>query len=166
MSNTSKLELAQICWVIPDIQATVKFLSNSLGVAFPEPELVRAQDLNMTYYGKVVDAAWWTTQTYNGGTYLELVQPVSGQSMFHDYLSRFPAGGIQHHAFRLPVSGFEKVTSELRKAYEVVSEVDHPIAKMIFFDTYNTLGVVTEIMGITPEGWKILEQMEKPREGK
>ncbi len=57
MDNTiPKLEFAQICWVIPDIQTTADFLSNSLGIAFPKPELVRAQALNMSYYGKVVDA--------------------------------------------------------------------------------------------------------------
>ena len=168
INNTiAKLEHAQICWVIPDIQATVKFLSNALGIAFPKPEHVRAQDLNMTYNGKVVDGEWLTTQAYNG-TFIELVQPVSGQSMFHDYLATpiatGAAGGIQHNAFRLPVDGFERVTDNLRaQGYAVISEVDHPIARMAFFDTYKTLGVVTEIMGITPEGWKAIEQMQKIR---
>lgn len=167
MSNITNtigtLKHAQICWVIPDIHATVKFLSNSLGIAFPKPEHVRAQDLNMTYNGKVVDGEWLTTQAYNG-TFIELVQPVSGQSMFHDYLAKYPAGGIQHNAFRLPVNGFERVTNNLREqGYSVISEVDHPIARMAFFDTYKTLGVVTEIMGITPEGWKAIEQMQKVR---
>ncbi|SHN33991.1 hypothetical protein [Chitinophaga sp. CF418] len=84
--------------------------------------------------------------------------------MFHDYLEKYPAGGIQHVAFRLPVSDFERITSELREqGYEVLSEVDHPIARMAFFDTYQTLGVATEIMGITPEGWGIVKQMEKAR---
>jgi methylmalonyl-CoA/ethylmalonyl-CoA epimerase len=154
-------ELAQICWVIPDIHATIKFLSNTLGIAFPKPEHVRAQDLNMTYYGKVVAGEWLTTQAYNG-TFIELVQPLSGQSMFHEYLTKYPAGGIQHNAFRLSVNDFERVTNNLREqGYAVISEVDHPIARMAFFDTYKTLGVVTEIMGITPEGWKAIEQMQK-----
>jgi hypothetical protein len=165
MSNSniiSRLEFAQICWVIRDIYATVKFLSDSLGIAFPKPELVRAQDLNMTYYDKVVEAEWLTTQAYNGGTFIELVQPLAGQSMFHDYLNKFPAGGVQHNAFRLPVDGFQRVTNNFREqGYAVISEVDHPIARMVFFDTYKTLGTVTEIMGITPEGWKVIEQMQK-----
>lgn len=158
-----KPELAQICWVISDIHAAIKFFSKQLGIAgFPKPEHVGAQDLDMTYYGNVVAGAWLTTQAYNGGTFIELVQPVSGQSMFHDYLARYPQGGIQHHAFRLPVSGFGRVTGDLRaQGYTVISEVDHPIARMAFFDTCNTLGVVTEIMGITPEGWKAIGKMEK-----
>jgi methylmalonyl-CoA/ethylmalonyl-CoA epimerase len=31
---------------------------------------------------------------------------------------------------------------------------------MKFFDTYNATGVATEIMGITPAGWKALENMQ------
>ena len=163
INTIAKLEFAQIGWVVPDIHAAVKFLSGALGVAgFPEPEHVRAQDLNMSYKGEVVPGEWLTTQTYNGNTFIELVQPLSGQSMFHDYLVRFPLGGTQHLAFRLPVDGFEKVTDNMRKqGYEMISEVEHPIARMAFFDTYQTLGVVTEIMGITPEGWNAIEQMQK-----
>lgn len=159
------LEFAQIGWVVPDIHASVKFLSATLGIAgFPSPEHVRAQDLDMSYYGKIVEAEWLTTQAYNGGTFIELVQPLSGQSMFHDYLEKYPAGGTQHLAFRLPVSDFERIAGELREqGYEVISEVDHPIARMAFFDTYRTLGVVTEIMGITPEGWTAIRQMQKAR---
>ncbi|MGO4293199.1 VOC family protein [Chitinophaga sp. RAB17] len=164
-NSITGLELAQIGWVVPDIHAAVKFLSNALGVAgFPEPEHFRAQDLGMTYHGKVVAGEWLTTQTYNGSTFIELIQPLSGQSMFHDYLTQYPAGGTQHLAFRLPVSDFERVTAELREqGYAVISEVDHPIARMAFFDPYQTLGVATEIMGITPEGWSAIKEMEKTR---
>jgi catechol 2,3-dioxygenase-like lactoylglutathione lyase family enzyme len=166
INNTiAKLELAQIGWVVPDIHAAVKFLTNALGIpGFPPPEHVQAQDLDMTYHGKVVAGDWLTTQAYNGGTFIELIQPLSGQSMFHDYLTKYPAGGTQHLAFRLPINGFERITSELREqGYATISEVDHPIARMAFFDTYQTLGVATEIMGITPEGWNAIKQMEKAR---
>lgn len=164
INNTiAGLELAQIGWVVPDIYAAVKFFASVLGIAgFPQPEPIRAQDLGMTYYGKAVDGEWLTTQTYNGGVFIEFVQPVSGKSMFHDYLVRYPAGGTQHMPFHLPASDFDRITSELREqGYKVISEVDHPIARMAFFDTYQTLGVATEIMGITPEGWIAIEQMQK-----
>jgi methylmalonyl-CoA/ethylmalonyl-CoA epimerase len=169
MSNINNtiagLEFAQIGWVVPDIHAAVKFLENALGISgFPQPEHIRAQDLGMTYYGQVTAGEWLTTQTYNGSTFIELIQPVSGQSMFHDYLAKYPAGGTQHLAFRFPVSDFNRVSSDLSaQGYAIISEVDHPIARMAFFDTYQTLGVATEIMGITPEGWIAIEQMQKTR---
>jgi methylmalonyl-CoA/ethylmalonyl-CoA epimerase len=165
INNTiAGLELAQICWVVPDIHVAVKFLTTALAIAgFPQSERMSAQELGMTYLGKIVAGEWLTSQTYNGGTFIEIVQPVFGQSMFHDYLTKYPAGGIQHVAFRLPVSDFDRVTNNLREDYKVISEVDHPIARMTFFDTYQTLGVATEIMGITPEGWIAIEQMQNAR---
>ena len=166
LNNTiAGLELAQICWVVPDIHAAVRFLTSALGVAgFPKPKHMRAQELGMTYHGQLVAGEWLTTQTYNGGAFIEIVQPVSGQSMFHDYLAQHPVGGTQHIAFRLPVSDFDRVISDLsEQGYAIISEVDHPIARMAFFDTYQTLGVATEIMGITPEGWIVIEQMQKAR---
>lgn len=154
--------MAQLGWVVPNIHTAVEFLSNSLGISFPEPGHYSAQELGITYYEKVVEANGLTTQTYHGGTFIELIQPLSGQSIFQDYLDKYPAGGVQHIAYRLPVSDFERITGELRhQGLAVVSECDHPIARMAFFDTYQTLGVMTEIMGITPDGWKAIKQMEK-----
>lgn len=159
------LELAQIGWVVPDIRATMEFLSSSLGIpSFPEPDYVRAQDLNMTYQGSVVEADWLTTQTYSGGSFIELIQPISGQSMFQDYLDRYPQGGTQHLAFQLPIRDFERVISQLQaQNHKLISEVDHPIAQMTFFDTYQVLGVAIEIMGVKPDGWAAIDQM---RQGK
>jgi len=157
----AKLEFAQIGWVVPDINAAVKFLEKSLGVSFPEPYRYSAEELNIKYYGKVVPGDGLTTQTYSGGSFIELIQPLSGQSVFHDYLAKNPMGGVQHLAFRLPVDGFEQVVNDLiQQGYSLIGEVDHPIARMKFFDTYQTLGVATEIMGITPEGAKAIEQMK------
>src|SRR4030095_14981482 len=117
----AKLEFAQIGWVVPDISATVKFLEKSLGVSFPEPYRYSAEDLNIKYYGKVVASDGLTTQTYNGGAFIELIQPLSGQSVFHDYLAKYPGGGVQHLAFRLPVSGFDRVVDDITKqGYSII----------------------------------------------
>ncbi len=159
------LEMAQVGWVVPDIYKAVGFLAGPLGIAgFPPAERFTAEALGMTYYGRVVPGEWLTTQTFNGGTFIELIQPVSGQSMFHDFLAKYPAGGTQHLAFRLPVEDFDRITGALQEqGFSTISEVQHPIARMAFFDTYQVLGVATEIMGVTPEGWKALEKMQRTR---
>ncbi|HEX8061231.1 MAG TPA: VOC family protein [Cyclobacteriaceae bacterium] len=158
----ARLEFAQIGWVVPDINASLKFLENSLRITFPKVERYDAETLGIKYYGKVVPHDGLVTQTYNGGAFIELIQPLSGQSLFTDYLEKYPAGGIQHLAFRLPVSGFDQLIDEITsQGYAIIGEVEHPIARMKFFDTYKATGVATEIMGITPEGWKALEGMEK-----
>lgn len=157
-----KLELAQIGWVVPDIHAALKFLQKTLRIDFPKPERYDGEQLNIKYYGYVVPGDGLMSQAYNGSAFIELIQPLSGKSLFHDYLKQHPAGGVQHLAFRLPVSGFDQVVQEITsQGYPVIGEVDHAIARMKFFDTYKDTGVATEIMGITDDGWKILEQMEK-----
>lgn len=158
----SKLEFAQIGWVVPDINAALKFLGKSLGMDFPKPERYDAEELNIKYYGKVVPSDGLVSQTYNGSAFIELIQPLTGKSLFHDYLAKYPAGGVQHLAFRLPVSGFDKIVDDITKqGYPLIGEVDHPIARMKFFDTYKATGVATEIMGITPDGWTAIENMKK-----
>lgn len=160
--ENSVLKFAQVGWVVPDINEAIAFFSETLGITgFPLPQRIRALDLNMSYYGQAIAGEWLTSQVYNGACFIELVQPLGGQSMFHDYLDKYPLGGIQHNAFRLPVRGYAKVIQDMkRKGFEIISEVDHPIARMTFFDTYPTLGVATEIMGITDEGWAAIEEME------
>jgi methylmalonyl-CoA/ethylmalonyl-CoA epimerase len=158
----SKLEFAQIGWVVPDIHTTVKFLERSLRLSFPKVERYNAEELNIKYYGKVLPHEGLTTQTYNGAAFIELIQPLTGQSLFSDYLAKYPAGGVQHLAFRLSVSEFDQVIDDITKqGYPIIGEVDHPIARMKFFDTYKTTGVATEIMGITPDGWKAIDSMSK-----
>src|SRR5678809_120558 len=145
-TTLAKLEFAQIGWVVPDINAALKFLEKSLRVDFPKPERYSSEDLGIKYYGKIVPHEGLVSQTYNGGAYIELIQPLSGQSLFGDYLAKYPAGGVQHLAFRLPVSGFDKVINEIiQQGYSIIGEVDHPIARMKFIDTYNATGVATEI---------------------
>jgi methylmalonyl-CoA/ethylmalonyl-CoA epimerase len=157
----SKLEFAQIGWVVPDIKTALKFLGKSLRIDFPKPERYNAEELNIKYYGKVVPSEGWVAQTYNGSAFIELIQPLSGQSLFHDYLTKYPGGGVQHLAFRLPVSDFDQVIEDITKqGYPIIGEVDHPIARMKFFDTYQATGVATEIMGITPEGWEAIQKMK------
>jgi methylmalonyl-CoA/ethylmalonyl-CoA epimerase len=46
---------------------------------------------------------------YNGSAFIELVQPVSGQSMFQDYLDKNSSGGVQHLAYHLAIDGFDRV---------------------------------------------------------
>ena len=59
------------------------------------------------------------------------------------------------------MSEFEEVVNDLlQQGYRLIGEVDHPIARMKFFDTYKIMGVATEIMGITPDGKIAIEKMK------
>jgi len=160
--NAFGAQFTQIAWVIKDINAALKFFREVMGVDnFGEPVIIRAKEYEATYYGKPSDAETLTTIAYSGGTFIELIQPLSGNSIFHDYLDKNPAGGIQHVAYRIPVAKLDKVISEFAdKGFQVVSRFNTPPAKIVFFDTYKEIGVMTEIMGITKEGEVMVEKMK------
>ena len=161
MTKTLGLNLAQIAWVVKDIETTLRFFQDVMGISFSKVDTIRVKEFRVTYYGKPSNAESLVAMAYSGGIFIELIQPVSGNSVFQDYLDKNPAGGIQHYAYSIPVTKLDKVISEFAdKGFPVISSFDHPIAKIVFFDTSKEIGVMTEIMGITEEGEKAVQQMK------
>jgi methylmalonyl-CoA/ethylmalonyl-CoA epimerase len=167
MNNTTiplfpGLHFVQLAWVIPDIKATEKFFREVMGTPeFQKMENFDVSEFEHMYYGERVDLVDHVYQTYSNGTFIELIQPISGRSIFHDFLEKNPAGGLQHVAHRVPIAELDKTIAEwTAKGYPVISSFNTPIAKIVFFDTYKELGVATEIMGVTKEGEAAIEKMK------
>ena len=156
------LNLAQIAWVVKDIKTVKDFFQDVMGISnFSEVETIRVKEFEGTYHRNPSYAESLVSAVYSGGTFVELIQPVSGHSIFQDYLDKNPAGGIQHVAYSIPVAELDKVISEFAdKGFPVISTFNHPIAKIVFFDTYKEIGVMTEIMGITKEGEEQVQKMK------
>jgi methylmalonyl-CoA/ethylmalonyl-CoA epimerase len=166
MSDTNdalRLVPSQIAWVVKDVEKSKTFFREMYGVKnFSPTAITRLQDYAGTYYGKEHDAENLVAMTYSGGTFIEIIQPVSGKSIFKDYIDNNPEGGVQHIAYSTPVANLDNVISAFeRRGYKVVSSFDTSIAMIVFFDTRKEIGVFTEIMGITKEGESIVEQMKK-----
>jgi len=163
MTKTSLgLNFAQIAWVVKDIKTAKNFFQDVMGIHnFSKVETIRAKEFEGTYYGKPSNAESLVAMAYSGGTFIELIQPISGNCIFQDYLDKNPSGGIQHVAYSIPVAKLDKVISEFSdKGFPVITSFNHPIAKIVFFDTYKEIGVITEIMGITEEGEKAVQKMK------
>ena len=160
--DTLGLTPSQIAWVVKDIEKSKTFFQEMLGVKnFMPTGTTRLQDYDGTYYGEPVDAENLVTMTYSGGTFIEIIQPISGKSIFKDYIDNNPTGGIQHVAYSTPIANLDNIILEFEnKGFEVVSSFDTPIAKIVFFDTREEIGVFTEIMGITKEGEIDVQEMK------
>lgn len=161
-NDTLELTSSQIAWVVKDVEKSKAFFQEMFGVKkFMPTGTTRLQDYDGTYYGEQVDAENLVAMTYSGGTFIEIIQPISGKSIFKDYLDNNPIGGIQHIAYSTPITNLDNVISEFgNKGFKVVSSFDTPIAKIVFFDTREEIGVFTEIMGITKEGEKAVQEMK------
>jgi len=152
----------QIAWVVKDIEASLRFFKDTMGISnFSKPDIIRVRDFKATYYGKPSNAESLVAMAYTGGIFIELIQPLSGNSVFQDYINENPAGGIQHVAYSVPVADLDKIIADFeKKGYEIVSDFDTPIAKIVFFDTRKEIGVFTEVMGITEVGIEAVEKMK------
>ena len=160
--DISGLTPSQIAWVVKDVEKAKTFFKEMFGVSnFSPTGTTRLQDYDGTYYGEPADAENLVAMTYSGGTFIEIIQPISGKSIFKDYIDNNPTGGIQHIAYSTPITNLDNVISEFEnKGFKVVSSFDTPIAKIVFFDTREEIGVFTEIMGITKEGEKAVQEMK------
>jgi len=160
--STLGLTPTQIAWVVKDVEKSKTFFQEMFGVTnFSPTGTTRLQDYAGTYYGQQVDAENLVAMTYSGGTFIEIIQPISGKSIFKNYIDNNPTGGVQHIAYSTPLANLDNVISDFeRKGFIVVSSFDTPIAKIVFFDTREEIGVFTEIMGITKEGEKAVEEMK------
>ncbi len=148
-----------------DVEASKTFFQEMLGVSnFSETVTTRLNEYDGTYYGDPSNAENLVAMAYSGGIFFELIQPVSGNSIFKDYIDNNPAGGVQHIAYSTGIANLDKVISDFEsKGFSVISSFDTPIAKIIFFDTRKEIGVFTEIMGITEEGEKAVQKMKSGR---
>lgn len=161
-NQTVSSRLGQVAWVVSDIHAAEAFFKDVMGVrSFVRLENLRAEEHEGTYYGKPGDYVFHLYMAYSGDTLVEIIQPVSGQSIFQDYLDKHPEGGVQHIAYIVPEAEFQNSILELTKSgYDLIQSLNLPVANVAFFETTKKIGVVTEIIGLTDAGIDFLRQVK------
>ena len=88
--NTSGLTPTQIGWVVKDVEKAKTFFQEMLGVTRFSPTVTtHLKEYNGTYYGEPSIAENLVAMTYSGGTFIELIQPISGKSIFKDCIVVF-----------------------------------------------------------------------------
>src|SRR5690349_184832 len=134
-TTTFGSRFGQIAWVVSDIQAAEKFFRQVVGISnFVRMENLRAEDLEGSYYGKPAAYSFHLYMAYSGESLIELIQPISGQSIFQDYLDKHPQGGVQHIAYMVPEVELNKSIAEMTsKGYPVISTLRLPVAEVAFF---------------------------------
>jgi len=162
MKTPFKLNFTQIAWVVNDLEKAKTFFQEMVGEGnFSETGTTRLKDYAGTYYGAPSNAENLVTIGYSDGVFLELIQPLTGNSIFKDYIDTNPTGGVQHIAYSTSINNLDKIISDFEsRGFSVISSFDTPIAKIVFFDTRKEIGVFTEIMGITEAGEMAVEKMK------
>ena len=162
-SNTSfGSTFAQVAWVVPDIHVSENFFKEVLGITnFARLENIRSEENEGRYYGNPDNCVFHLYLAYAGETLIELIQPLSGQSIFQEYLAKNPGGGVQHILYMMPEAKLEKAIAELTgKGYPVVQSLKLPVSTVAFFDTGKEIGVFTEIIGLNDAGTLFAQQLK------
>jgi Glyoxalase/Bleomycin resistance protein/Dioxygenase superfamily len=151
----------QIAWVVKDIASAEKFFTQTMGIKkFFHIDNLAAKDTEGTYLGQPGD---WVINLYianAGDTQIELIQPVSGKSMFNESLERH-GDAVQHVAYWLDDSEYDAAAHHLESAgYPLIQSFKIPLAQVGYFDTRLAIGVVTEIVGATKAGHEFRQNLK------
>lgn len=152
---------SQVAWVVTDIERSAKFFQDVMGAPrFFKMENLQAKNLEGTYNGHPADFEFHLYLAISGGIMLELIQPLSGKSIYSDFLKNQDKGGVQHIAYLVQETEFEEAVAQLsKKGVKIIQTLVLPVAKVAYFDTFNEIGVATEIIGLTEAGTQFLEQL-------
>jgi len=130
-----------------------KFFVDTMGIScFMHMDNLAAKDTEGTYLGKPGNWVCNLHIAYAGDMQIELIQPVSGASMFQESLDRH-GDAVQHVAYWLDDTDYDAAAAHLNSAgYPLIQSFRLPILRVGYFDTRGAIGVVTEIVGSTKEG--------------
>jgi hypothetical protein len=143
----------QICWLVKDIQAAEKFFVETIGIPkFMRFESLKAQETEGVYRGKPGNWDFKLYIAYAGDTQIELIQQVSGDSMFKEFLDQH-GNAVQHVAYWLDDKNYDPAAQHFEASgYPLIQSFKLPILRVGYFDTRPVIGVVTELVGSSPEG--------------
>ena len=150
-----------MAWVVNDISAVERFFLKTMGVTkFLHLENIAAKDTEGTYLGRPGDWVIHLYLAYAGDTQIELIQHVSGRSIFRDFIERHGTA-VQHIAYWLDDDEYDEAARRLESdGYPLVQSFRTPLARAGYFDTRNAIGVVTELVGATEEGHRFLQSLK------
>ena len=151
----------QVAWVVRDIVAAEKFFVEVMGIPrFLHMDNLAAKDTEGTYLGKPGNWVCHLYIAYAGDTQVELIQPVSGASMYQESLDQH-GDAVQHVAYWLDDSDYDAAAAHLRSSgYPEIQSFRLPVVRVGYFDTRRAIGVVTEIVGATKEGHELRSNLK------
>ncbi len=149
LPNSFIPETRQICVVTRDLDAMIRRYSDQLGIGpwwvneYKSPDLVET-----TYRGKPADYSMRLAIAWTGSVNWEIIQPLNGPSIYHDYLD-LNQEGVQHVGIllsELKMSWPECYDNFESRGFEPIQEGRWKQVRFCYFDTLATAGTTIEII--------------------
>jgi methylmalonyl-CoA/ethylmalonyl-CoA epimerase len=150
----------QIAFVVKDLAAAERFFTEKMGV----PHFFRFNDVEVheaMYRGKPGDFHMHLSLGYAGNSQIELIQHLSGGSIYKEFLDR-RGEGLHHLGFI--VSDHDKVIADFAaNGFPVIQSGrigNNPGVKFAYFDTEAAIGAVMESIVLDDETRRLFEKIK------
>ena len=150
----------QIAFVVRDLPAAERFFSEKMGV----PRFFRFNDVQVHeafYRSKPGDFHMHLSLGYAGDSQLELIQHLSGQSIYKEFLDK-RGEGLHHLGFIVP--DHDKVIADFTaNGFPVIQSGrigDNPGVKFAYFDTEAAIGAIMESIVLDDETRRLFERIK------
>jgi methylmalonyl-CoA/ethylmalonyl-CoA epimerase len=136
--------IGQIAYVVPDIQGAVRFFKEKLGVPnFLVKENIEGQE--QTYRGKPGDFRHSIAFGYAGDMQIELIQSLSGESTYSEFLAQNPKGGVHH--LGIFVEDYAAAVADMKaRGFELVQSGRNGETRFAYFDVDHPIGTLLEVV--------------------
>ena len=148
----------QVAFVVRDIASAERFFSGKLGV----PRFCRFNDIQVgepEYRGGSGEFHYHLSMGYAGETAIELIQHLSGRSIYQEFLDR-KGVGVHHLGFIVPEHE-SAVRDFAAHGYPVVQGGRIGGSRFAYFDTQDAIGVFLETIMLDDEGREIFARIRR-----
>ena len=146
LTGISLDRLRQVCVVVKDIESTVNNYEKALGMNSWRIRLIDSSRMSgMTYHGKPTDYVFKVASALVGLMEIELIQHVSGDTIYRDFLQEKGEG--LHHIGHVKVDNLDKAIGKFENdGFSCVQSGRFPGGGYAYMDTTEKLGTVIELI--------------------
>lgn len=146
----------QVAFVTTDLDRFLRTLNDDLGV--DRFYVIRdAPVSDQTYRAKPCETHQDLAFGYAGNLQFEVIQPLSGESSYSDFLAAHSEGGVHHNG--ILVDDYDDALAELSQTCTLVQTGRAGATRFAYFDTVGTLGAYTEIVQLGDDFVELFERI-------
>jgi methylmalonyl-CoA/ethylmalonyl-CoA epimerase len=146
----------QVAFCTTDLDRFLQTLSDDLGI--DRFFVIRdAQVTDQTYRGKPCETRQDLAFGYAGMLQFEVIQPLSGESSYSEFLATHPGGGLHHTG--ILVDDYDDAVAELSERSAKVQTGRVGDTRFAYFDKIETLGEYIEILQLGDDFVDLFERI-------
>jgi catechol 2,3-dioxygenase-like lactoylglutathione lyase family enzyme len=155
--------LEQVAFVVRDLDAAQRFFSQSMGIArFYVIDHFGNRATDKSFRGRPAEHDFTIALAYSGDTQIELIQHISGDTCYKEFLER-RGEGMQHLGFFLSDRDqHQRVLAEFGKnGFSVLQSGRFGDALYTYFDTERAIGAVMEIVYLDQRSRELMARIKR-----